>query len=258
VTGVRVDVLIPVYNAAETLEDSIASIQTQTVTNIRLIVVNDGSSDGTALILHRLAAQDPRITVISTENNGIVDALNTGLEICTAPYLARMDADDLAFPERFAQQIAYLEENRDCIALAGNVWHVDQAGRRTGTRTSFAPEMNADPYWAPSREPYLMHPFLMARTEAVRNVGGYRYVFHAEDTDLYWRLAHDGRLYNLPDLLGEYRLHANSISGASILNGRISPLIRSCRLCRSAVEIGVNRISFSQKNYWRSIRPPRK
>ena len=217
-----IDVLVPVYNAAKTVEQSIASLQKQTVPDLRIIVINDGSSDATPAIVAAMAAEDPRIVLISTENRGIVDALNTGLAACTAPFIGRLDADDISFPARFERQLGYLNAHPDCVAVAGNVFHIDEMGRRTGISSAFPAEVKSDPYWAHCKEPYLMHPFLLVRAEAIRAVGGYRYVFHAEDTDIYWRLADLGRLHNLPDFLGEYRMHDKSISGASILNGRIS------------------------------------
>lgn len=216
-----VDVLMPVFNVASTIEESVRSILSQTITDFRIVLVDDGSTDGTGEILRRMAGEDCRITVITTENRGIVDALNTGIEACEAPIIARLDGDDLSFPDRLQRQLGYLQDNPDCIAVAGNVWHIDEHGNRTGVRSFFPAEVVSDPYRAHCTEPYLMHPFLMVRSEALRKVGGYRYVFHAEDTDLYWRLSDVGRLHNLPDLLGEYRIHDKSVSGRSILNGRV-------------------------------------
>jgi glycosyltransferase involved in cell wall biosynthesis len=217
-----IDVLVPVYNAADTIKESLVSLQRQTLSDIRIIVINDGSSDGTAEIVHELSSEDPRILLISTENRGIVDALNRGLEACEAPFIGRLDADDISFPDRLERQLTYLNDHPDCVAVAGNIYHIDVNGHRTGIASTFPPEVRSDPYWAHCTEPYLMHPFLLARTQALRDVGGYRYAFHAEDTDLYWRLGDLGRLHNLPDFLGEYRMHDKSISGASVLNGRIS------------------------------------
>src|SRR5689334_14700000 len=91
----RIDVLIPAYNAETTIESALASIQTQTIQDIRIIVVNDGSTDRTGEILEKLKSKDPRIEVITTVNGGIVDALNHGLQACSADYIARHDADDI-------------------------------------------------------------------------------------------------------------------------------------------------------------------
>jgi glycosyltransferase involved in cell wall biosynthesis len=219
-----IDVILPAYNAAGTLRDSVISLQAQTERRFRIIIVDDGSTDRTGEVIEALAADDPRILVITTENCGIVDALNTALGAVAAPFVARLDADDICFPNRFQNQLAYLADHPDCVAVGCNVWHIDETGERTGGRSTFLEQVTSDPYWAPCVEPYLMHPFLMARTKAIRDIGGYRYAFHAEDTDLYWRLAGMGRLHNLPDLLGEYRMHTKSISGASVINGRISAI----------------------------------
>ncbi len=221
-SAAKIDVLIPAYNAESTLQAAVASIQSQTVSDIRIIVVNDGSTDRTGEILAEMAQEDARITILTRPNGGIVSALNAGLEISTAEYIARHDADDLAYPNRFREQLSFLEGNPPYVAVGSNVHHIDQDGKLIGTQSRFAGDVEPDPDWLPSKEPYLMHPFLMVRREAIEKVGGYRYVVHAEDTDLYWRLLNIGRLHNLPAIHGEYRIHSGSISSASILNGRIA------------------------------------
>ena len=218
----RVDVLIPVFNAATTVESALRSILTQTLTDVRLIVVDDGSTDATPAILSRLADQDPRLHVVRTDNHGIVDALNLALALATAVLVARHDADDIAYPGRLETQVAYLDANPDCVAVGCNAFHIDGQGARIGHTTTFKSTVVGDPFFVPSKEPYLMHPFLLARRAAVVASGGYRHVFHAEDTDLYWRLAALGRLANVVDVLGEYRMHGESVSAKSVLNGRIA------------------------------------
>ena len=219
-----VDVLIPVYNAVRTIRSAVESIQRQTVRDIRIIVVDDGSDDGSAAVLAGLACDDPRIEVLTIPNGGIVDALNQGLSHCHAKYLARHDGDDIAYPNRLATQIAYLEANPDCVAVGAAARHIDEAGRDLNHVAHLPSPSGANPFWAPTVEPYIIHPFLMARLANIQAVGGYRYAFHAEDTDLYWRLMEAGRLHNLPDVLGEYRMHVGSISSRSIRNGRVAAL----------------------------------
>lgn len=220
----KVDVLIPAYNAEKTLASALRSIQDQTVPDIRMIVVNDGSSDRTGEMLREIAAADPRVVAIDTPNRGIVGALNLALAQATAPVIARHDADDLAFPDRFARQLAYLDGHPDCIAVSGDAYHIDETGRRTGWTTGFAGDVKPDADAIPAVEPYLMHPFLMMRRDALVGAGGYRYALHSEDTDLYWRLLGRGRLYTLPDPMGEYRVHAGSVSSVSVHNGRVAAL----------------------------------
>ncbi len=228
-SGVTIDVVIPVFNGARTVESAVASIQAQTFRDIRIIVVNDGSTDGTQAIIERLAAADDRIVLINRPNGGIVDALNAGLAACTAGLIARHDADDLAEPDRFEKQLEWLRSHPECSAVSGAIVEIDEAGRVLSPQgVPRSPDL-ADPKHYPQWEPYLVHPFLMMRRAAVEAVGGYRYVFHAEDTDLYWRLQETGQLANMPDLLGRYRIHGQSVTSASTLNGRIAAM--SSQLC---------------------------
>ena len=223
-TSPRIDVLIPVFNAAATLESALASIQNQTLQAIRMVVVDDGSTDETPRILERTAAEDSRVLVVRQPNGGIVAALNMGLAACTAEFIARHDADDLASPSRLAEQLAFMDENAGCIAVGGSARHIDGEGRVLATVARFDPPEKADPARAPAREPYLLHPFMMVRRLDLVEAGGYRYVYHAEDADLYWRLQEQGALHNTPEFQGYYRMHAASISGKSIENGRLMSL----------------------------------
>jgi glycosyltransferase involved in cell wall biosynthesis len=219
----RIDVLIPVWNGAATVASAIDSIRTQTFGNIRIIIVDDGSSDATPRILAGMAACDPRIVVITIPHGGIVDALNAGLAQCTAEVIARHDADDIAYPHRLAEQLAYLDANPDCVAVASFARVVDENGYPTGGLATSIPD-SFDPTWIPCKEPYLLHPFLMVRRRELMAIGGYRYVCHAEDADLCWRLQELGRLHAIPRPLGDYRIHAASVTGLSTLNGRLSSI----------------------------------
>jgi glycosyltransferase involved in cell wall biosynthesis len=219
-----VDVLIPVYNAASTVEEAIHSIQTQSVSPKKIILIDDGSTDETPAILRKIAQADDRIVILTQENGGIVDALNAGLQLCTSPYIARHDADDLAAGDRFRRQVEFLDSHPDYVAVSGMMRYIDGEGRFTGEISTIGDPAFADPHWLPSKEPFLMHPFLMVRRSAFNAVKGYRYVFHTEDVDLYWRLGEIGKLHNLAAILGDYRIHAGSISGRSIINGRMQAL----------------------------------
>ena len=219
-----VDVLLPVFNGATTITEALESLQQQTFTSFRIIVVDDGSTDRTPEVLAALAARDSRITVLTQPNGGIVDALNAGLRLCRAEFIARQDADDISDPSRLEMELDYFRSHPDCVAVSGAVKHIDEQGRFLGTPQTFPQPDCADPYWAPSREPYLMHPFLMVRRAELQAIGGYRYVYYSEDTDLCWRLQERGAMQNLDMPLGKYRVHTRSISSASVINGRIMAL----------------------------------
>ncbi len=231
-SGPVVDVLIPAFNAESTITDSIRSIQAQSLRDIRIIVVDDGSTDATGKLLAELAREDDRIEILTRPNGGIVDALNAGLASCQASYVARHDADDIAFPNRLAVQLAYMTQHLDCVAVGGNAQHIDLAGRRLGTVSEYFGDAVSDAHQLPAKEPYLLHPFLMVRRDILMRVGGYRYVFHSEDSDLYWRLSEIGRLYGIREPLGQYRYHEGSVSSASIVNGRIQAV--SSQLCATS------------------------
>ena len=138
--------------------------------------------------------------------------------------MARHDADDIAFPNRLGAQLDYMRSNAECVAVSSNAYIINDDGVRSGVVTDHGSVDSADPSFLPPREPYLMHPFLMIRRRALEDVGRYRHVFHAEDADLYWRVQRYGKLVNIVDALGEYRIHPNSVTSKSILNGRVNAI----------------------------------
>lgn len=220
-TGSSIDVLIPVFNAEATLDESFASLAAQSFGDFRVIAIDDGSTDASAALLERWAQTDRRFTFVSTPNRGIVAALNHGLEAASAPIIARLDADDICDARRFERQHAYLMEHADCVGVGGRVEHIDETGAAIGGMPHPGDPGQADAWRIPAREPYIVHPFLMARTSALRQAGGYRHVPHSEDSDLFWRLSEFGDLHNLDEIVGRYRFHTGSISGASVVSGRV-------------------------------------
>ena len=220
-TPAAIDVLVPVYNAAATLNDSFESLAMQSLADFRVIAVDDGSTDESATLLSDWAARDSRFTFISKPNGGIVAALSAALARVTAPFIARLDADDLCDPARLERQHHYLTQHPCAVAVGGRVSHINERGAAVDGMPHPGDPGEADPWAIPALEPYIIHPFLMARTDAMRAAGGYRHVPHSEDSDLYWRLRDHGTLHNLDEVVGQYRLHSGSISGASVVNGRV-------------------------------------
>ena len=216
-----VDIIVPARNAAATVRTTIESLRCQTFTRWRVIAVDDGSSDGTGGILAEMAATDSRIHVVRGPERGVVAALNLGVQMTDAEFVARQDADDVAWPERLERQIAYLRTHPDCVGVGCEVRHIEAAGQPVGTRSDYRSPNLADPDFLPAREPYVPGPFLLARRDAVLRVGAFRPMHVAEDSDLCWRLQEVGRLHNLSEVLGDYRLHAGSISSRSIRHGRV-------------------------------------
>lgn len=216
----RIDVMMPAYNAAATIGEAIDSLLTQTVRDIRVIVVNDGSTDATPAILAKVAEEDDRVVVVNKTNDGIVEARNDALAATSAEFLACLDSDDIALPDRFDRQLAYLNAHPNCIGVGGAVAHVDEHGVPIHGMTNPGSPSDADAAKAPALEPYIVHSTLMVRRADVMAVGGYRHVPNSEDSDLFWRLLERGVLTNLPDTFAKYRVHTASVS-SSLVNGRI-------------------------------------
>lgn len=214
-----ITVLMPVRNGARYLETALASIQAQTLRDFEFIVCDDGSGDGTPAILARAAAQDDRIRVLTLPPSGLVAALNLGLGEARARWVARMDADDIAWPERLAIQWAAAQAHPEAAAIGGAWRVVDPLGRPR--HTVQPPTDPAAIAAALLQRNCLAHPTMLVRREAVIAAGGYRDAFrHAEDYDLWLRLSERHPIYAVPQTLIDYREHAGQIS-ASALQDRI-------------------------------------
>ncbi len=204
-------VIMPAYNVALYVRDAIASVQTQTLADFELIVVNDGSTDNTLSILQEIAARDSRVKIISRPNTGIVGAMNDAIAAATAPVLARMDGDDLCEPTRFEKQHAFLAQNPSVLLVGSSVEFIDAQGSRLKT---YRPPTTPDAIQQAllrGNSGALIHPVVMGPRRAWTDTGGYReqYKF-VEDYDLFLRAARLGPLANLEEPLLRYRIHAQS------------------------------------------------
>jgi glycosyltransferase involved in cell wall biosynthesis len=218
------DVIIPARNAAATLASAISSVLTQTAPNLRLFIVDDGSIDDTQAIARFFAVDDRRVRIIHQQGAGIAAAMNTGVAAGNSAFVARLDADDLSDPYRHARQISYLMEHPRVVAISGAHLEIRADGKGTGRMYCPPYVTQTNPRRAPAIEPSLTQPFMMVRREALVAAGGYRSFPVSEDSDLYWRLAEQGALVSLPEIVGSYRMHARSISTKSIENGRLIAL----------------------------------
>src|SRR5512145_932155 len=141
-----VSVLLPAFNAAETLGRSVASVRRQQGVSWECVVVNDGSTDATGTIVQAIAERDSRFRVVDRAHGGIVAALMTGLEACRGSLIARMDADDVMVPGRLALQRAKLLEDPTLVAVGSHVRLFPRAHLRDG-RLAYERWLNA--LWSP-------------------------------------------------------------------------------------------------------------
>jgi glycosyltransferase involved in cell wall biosynthesis len=208
---------MPCYNAEATLEEALDPLQAQTHPDFEIVVVDDGSTDGSAEILAQRAADDGRIRVIGQAHAGIVPALKTGFGECRGALVARMDADDRCASDRLVKQAGFLDAHPE-IDVAGCLVRLFPPET---VREGF--EINID--WLNGlvrhaeivREIFvespLPHPSVMFRKKAVLAVGGYQDNGWAEDYDLWLRMALAGsRFGKVPETLVEWREHADRLT----------------------------------------------
>jgi hypothetical protein len=204
-----ISVLMPVRNGERFVAEAVESVLSQTFADLELLVLDDGSTDSTPQILERLAAADSRLVVHRrAPGRTLAEALNAAAELSRAPLLARLDADDLALPERLGLQTEFLSENPDVVLLGGQALLIDERGREFG-RAEY-PTGNAELQEALRERNPFVHSAIAMRREAFEAVGGYRVNFdHAEDLDLWLRLAAGGKIANLPQPVVKYRIHGD-------------------------------------------------
>jgi glycosyltransferase involved in cell wall biosynthesis len=203
---------LPVFNAGNYLASAIESVLQQTFTDFDLLLLNDGSTDDSLAMMRRYAALDARCHVITRENRGLVHTLNEGVELARAEVLFRMDADDLCLPTRFAKQMSYLDGHPECVAVGSRVMLMDPDGDFLCPFVDTFEHAAIDAAHMQGRGGAIVHPAAAMRRKAILAVGGYRSAFkHAEDLDLFLRMAEQGQIVNLPEIVFRYRLHTGSI-----------------------------------------------
>src|SRR5690348_9760889 len=116
-----ISVVMPVYNAGRFLRESIDSILAQTFGDFEFLCIDDGSTDDSPEILRELAQHDSRVRIITKTNGGVTSALIAGVGGARGEFIARMDADDVADPQRFALQVEHLRTHQECVAVGCHI-----------------------------------------------------------------------------------------------------------------------------------------
>ncbi|HRX07084.1 MAG TPA: FkbM family methyltransferase [Kiritimatiellia bacterium] len=213
-TAPELSVVMGVFNNADTLPAALESILSQEGVDLEFIVVNDGSTDGSAAILDKAAARDPRLKILHKDNAGLTRALIDGCAMASAPWIARQDADDVSLPGRLKAQLARARQadapvlvscRAECVSPDGDVlyvtdaWTDPEAARRRVLREG---------------RTLSAHGAMCFRQDAYRSVGGYRAEFYyAQDVDLSIRLAESGPVAGVADVLYRFQFAPGTISG---------------------------------------------
>jgi hypothetical protein len=204
-------VLMPVWNGERYLGEAIESILNQTYRDFEFLIIDDGSTDTTNAILAEYAAMDSRIRVLRQEHRGLVATLNHGLSECRTEWVARMDCDDIAYPERLEMQMQALARHPRAVLCHtqveyfGDARFVTPSARMVTTRALHLLRL--------CHHCSISHPTVVYRKSAVLEAGGYRTEdLHVEDYSLWGRLIDCGEFIVVKKPLLRLRLHGESIS----------------------------------------------
>jgi glycosyltransferase involved in cell wall biosynthesis len=209
-TPPTVSVVMAAYDAERFLREAIESILDQTYRDFELLVVDDGSADGTREIVR--SYEDPRIRLVENGRNlGLARSLNRGIALARGRYLARLDADDVAEPERLARQVAFLDRRPEVGLLGSRFVQIDEAGRETAR--CWVPTDGTEIRWTLLFLNAFAHSAVMIRRSALERVGGYdEGLVYAMDYDLWCRIAERMPVANLEECLLRWRSGSTSMT----------------------------------------------
>jgi glycosyltransferase involved in cell wall biosynthesis len=259
---VRVSVLLPVRDAAGTLAACLRSLRAQTLREHEVVAVDDGSADGSLDVLREFALLDPRVRIVRTGRRGLVSALNTSLDTAGGELVARMDADDIAHPDRLALQAAALPGRGHILGC--RVQLLSAPGQRNGGMERYVRWQNGLlDHDAIVRdllvESPLAHPTVLMARQTLRALGGYRDFDGPEDYDLWLRAKARGvRFSKFPAPLVLWRDRPGRLSrtdpryGADrFMSLKVDALEGPLKASRGAVVWGAGRVG---KSWSRALR----
>ena len=239
-----VSVVMSVFNGLQYLPKAMGDVLGQSLSDFEFIIIDDGSTDGSAAQLDLYSARDPRIRVIHQENAGLCAALARGCALARGDLIARMDVDDRTHPERLARQVEYMSLRSDVVVCG--TWAY-QAGASGGPDAILSPPDNHDLLLASLEHGGnpIVHGSVMFRRTAYIALGeGYRMPKYCEDFDLWLRLASIGRLGMVAEPM---YVHFLTTSGMTFGASDIEPQVR--RLC---LRLHAERNQGSESTNWRA------
>lgn len=216
--NIEVTVLMPAYNVEKYIREAIDSVLDQSFGNFELLIVNDGSKDGTAEIIR--SYHDPRIVLINQSNQGVSSALNTGLKQARGKYIARFDADDVCYPYRLQEQVDFMEKNPDHVLIGSDADYMDREGgflyRYRNIGHTYEEICRHVTTYCP-----FVHSTVFYRRDVVLELGGYNAKAHTfEDWLLWTKFIKKGKCLNFVKPMISVRLNPESVTVDEKLRGR--------------------------------------
>ncbi|MBT0571528.1 glycosyltransferase [Curvibacter sp. CHRR-16] len=203
-----VSVVLSIYNGEKYLAQAIDSVLQQDLKGFELLLVDDGSSDGSLGIIRQYEKQDTRCRVLTGPNQGLIGSRNLGISQARAELVALMDQDDICMPNRLSKQLRYMNDHLECVVVGSKVLLIDPDGEPIAPMLLGETHEAIDAANMSGRGGAIVNPSSMLRKSAFLAVGMYPKDFvHAEDIDMFLRLAEVGRVANIPDILLHYRQH---------------------------------------------------
>ena len=213
-----VSVLLPIFNAEDTVEAALRSLSAQSLTDFEIVAVDDGSSDRTARLLAEYAADESRLRVIRADHAGLIDALNLGLTHCRGRLVARMDADDIALPGRLALQAEFLDRHPE-VSIVATAMEITSPSGEVGEGFRIYGEWqnglitHDDICREIFIESPITHPTVVLRRDELAELGAYQDRGWAEDYDLWLRYYAAGKRFaKIPEVLLQWREHPQRLT----------------------------------------------
>jgi glycosyltransferase involved in cell wall biosynthesis len=225
-----ISIIMPAYNSDNFVKDAVESVLNQTYPHFELIVCDDGSTDKTLEIVESYAERDSRIRLLRNRFRSVSLNANSGVSAARYPWIARLDADDVATPDRLERQIQAAEREPHVLCWGGAAQLINRNGQRLRTaRLGPETEVEFEELRRSGRVIYMLGLTTMIRRDAFLRVGGYDPRFNsADDIELLSRLAELGSIRALPAILGHYRIHGNSFTASrSIIQERLFQFIEA-------------------------------
>jgi len=239
-TAPKISVVLPVYNARQHIKEAVDSILNQTFQDFEIILINDGSTDDSLQIMHKNYADNKKVSIINQQNHGLIFTLNKGISLAKGELIARMDADDIAFPERFRKQVELFNLDPELILCSASIKNFGAENNNT-FYSSDNDELKAFLLFRPP----FSHPAAMFKRTAftehhIEYDESYK---HCEDFALWSVLANFGNFSNVTDIMLNYRVHENQVTNTfpeTVLNAHY----RICQKNLAALKVGFAKQDF--------------